>query len=92
LEGLASSEPAPSLIIFLMSSCSVCRESMPFYRELSSTTRAERPRVIAISFEPEASLRVGFQKVGTPVFQNLSPSGSAHRTAGVACLKPGVGV
>lgn len=57
LEGLASSEPAPSLIIFLMSSCSVCRESMPFYRELSSTTRAERPRVIAISFEPEASLR-----------------------------------
>jgi hypothetical protein len=55
---------------------------------LQAQLTSDQSRITALQTTTgQLQSRVGFQKVGTPVFQNLSPPGSAHRTAVLACLR-----
>jgi len=65
----------------------VKRRKPAFWGRYIRCPNASDPNTLSTSEARFLHDRVGFQKVGTPGFQNLSPPRSAHRTAELGCLK-----
>ena len=80
LPGVTLTDAPKTLVMFLRSTCRYCTDSVPFYRRLID--RTSRTPVVAVSFEPEETLRSYLAEHGLRPDRVVSASrGSLRLTA-----------